>query len=515
MTLTAKQKLALARAAPKQRARMAATYRQQRGRAPARNLRAAGEGGQLTRILGPPRRNNATRSMLMNAAIKSIPRGPGGGFGREQLFRSSARNFQFAPRGHGYYDAFSNPCEHVILSASVGPATCIKGCSTDVVAGTTRVQGAYNSYVGMEPNPDAATNASAPPMRVKTEPVTFTTTNKKLIIFNPGSSDTNYGVVIGFRHVGPATNVMSFNVSQADGTVGVNSFPVVEAYIEKYLSASQFQMLGPTVTDSLHHTETKDGDPSTIDHSPVGRIESIPLRGSIRLKNVTESLAVGGSVRILRYNGSVRYWADPTVGVNRPPGVPGGVVSAAAGTVALGQHGSAGTTISGGVWQTHFNKPDIDVIDKICDMIRDSDRTRNLGAHELLTQKQINTHPADFVRSTMFTDDTHFDEAITRTRYNSVLVLIEDFAASTSQLNNSYEVVCHVHRAARFGFGTILHGKSQHLKTDPGQAAKHSTKEEVENFVKDVAGGAASEVLAGGTNNALNYLLGHPPPVAP
>lgn len=438
------------------------------------------------------------------AAMKSIPRGPVGGHSREVMFRSALRNIQFAPRGHGYYDAFSNPCEHVILSASVGPATCIKGCSTDVISGSARVQGAYKSMVGMEPNPEHATDATKVEFRVKTEDAQFNSTNKKLIIFNPGSSDTNYGVVIGFRYSGPATNTISFNFNQADGTAGTATERVVEAYIEKYLSATQFEILGPTATDAYSYIETKDGDPITMNAKPSGRIESIPLRGSVRIKNVTESLAVGGSVRMLRYNGSIRYWADPTVGQADLTGVHGGN--------SKGMSGSARSYLSGGQWHSPFNTPDIDVVEKICTMIRDSDRTRNLGAHELLNQKQVNTHPSDFVRSTMFTEDTHFDEAITRTRYNSLLVLIEDFAASSSNVNNSYEVVCHVHRAARFGPGTVLHSKSQHLKADPGAAAKNNALEEgLADFTKDVTSGAAAGVATEALKQGWEAALHHPP----
>lgn len=367
-----------------------------RARAVPRDLRAA---QQLTR------QQKASIAQMIAAQMRSVPRGPRGGQEREQLFRSGLRSAQFAPRGHGYYDAYNNKCESVLLGASVGPATCIHGVNLTTVPGVTKVTG---SYTYLDSSGQSLTGT--------------VTTNKKLIIFNPGSSDNTLGLVIGFMQ-------------------DPNNSANVVAQITNLITATQFGVLGPALKSQYDNASIVDGNPQAISTDPADRVESIPLRGSIRIKNVTENISVGGSVRVLRYNGSIRYWADPP--------------------------GSVGHTTR----DLAFNTPDVRTVLTLCDMIENSERTRHYGGKELQARHQINTHPADFIRSSAFESDVHFDEALVETRYNTVLILIDDFTSAQGQVGNTYEISAQVHRAGRFGPGTLLHAKAQNLH---GQPAAHS-----------------------------------------
>lgn len=433
MTLTAKQRSQVSKVSPVQKAALRAMYNAQNREAPksapARGLQQA----PPRDLRSMPAAIKAHMKQMIAAQLKSIPRGPVGGHTNQEMFRAALRSSQFAPRGHGYYDAFANKCENVLLGAAVGPATCIHGAALTTIPSTNRVSGSYEYVVG------TAAGGGGPLTGTKT-----LTTNKKLVIFNPGSSDSAIGVVIDFVH--PMT------AGQTDPT-NLDTTKISCRHSELII-AQQFGDLGPALQHNSNQIDQLDGNSLSTSLDPGDRVESIPLRGSLRIKNVTENVAVGGSVRVLRYNGSVRYWKDP----------------AGHRMIDLGisESGASGT---------NFSEPDVQMVLQLCDMIESSERTRHYNGKELLVSHQINTHPADFVRSTTFETDKHFQEVISRTRYNTVMILIDDFASSNNSMSNTYELCCQVHRAGRFSPGSILHAKGQELGGDPTMAARMATLE--------------------------------------
>lgn len=325
----------------------------------------------------------ALRAMRATANLQSIPRGPPQK--KESLFtRGALKTPQFAPRGHGYYDAFVQKPDSVVVSATTGPATVISGYSSDTIAGSGSVTGTYTLAGGLSG--------------------TYTG-NATLVVFNPGSSD---------NVLGKAYKV----VTASGGTVAMQVTPI---------TASQFDELGPTrdhsTLDAAHH----DADTAVDNLNPTRRVESIPLRGSLRIRNITEALSVGGTVRALRYNGGLQMNTDATP----------------------------------------FGTPDVQGFLTVCSMVRDSHRTKIFNGEELRAAHQSNTYPADFVRSMAFENDTTFAETMARPSYCSLLILIDDFTASNTLTNNSYEVSVMVQRAARFGMGTLLGGMARALPVRP------------------------------------------------
>lgn len=327
------------------------------------------------------------------AEIRSIPRGPPQKKGA-QFTQGALRTPQFAPRGHGYYDAFAQTPDSAVVSATTGPATVICGFSSDTIVGETTSTG-------------DVTVASL----LGGTMVTPHTGNATLIVFNPGSCDQ----VVGHIYKLVPNSSGAFNVSTQD------------------IRVSQFEDLGPTRTNATHDAQHHDGDPNTQNFDPTRRIESIPLRGSLRIRNVTEALSVGGTVRALRYNGGVNMNADSASNnVDDPSGAPSPAMFM-----------------------------------RLAAMVRDSPRTKVYNGEELRHGHQANTYPADFVRSMSFEVDRGFQDAVARPAYCNLIILIDDFAASTNQKNNTYEVNVMVQRAARFGMGTLLGGMARNLQVRP------------------------------------------------
>ena len=83
------------------------------------------------------------------------------------------------------------------------------------------------------------------------------------------------------------------------------------ALFSRAIRAIQYNQLGPTVAyndSASDHAGLANQTDAHGASQPRGRIESIPLRGSVRIRNITEPLAVGSLVRILRYNGGLKLW---------------------------------------------------------------------------------------------------------------------------------------------------------------------------------------------------------------
>jgi hypothetical protein len=166
--------------------------------------------------------------------------------------------------------------------------------------------------------------------------------------------------------------------------------------------------------------------------------------------NTTEERFQGGVVRVLRYNGGLLFGSDEDPA-----------------------DGTAGVNLN----------PTVDSYFKLRDLIRDSARTHHFSGRDFATMKQFNLHPADFIRSHTFSADKTLYDACLCPRFNTLLVLIDDFTASGTTSNNSYEVNCMVQRAARFAPGTLHHNNSKELKTDPAALSK-ATDSESKNLGK-------------------------------
>ena len=420
---------------PKQRA--------QAKRAPGRNLRQTNGAGTVAQRTAAQAAmiqslQAQVRALTLGARTKSIQ--PGLAPTKQERFTKGAlKNITFAPRGFGYYDAFTQTPDSACTSMSVGPVTTMVGHAIVPANGSSN---SYVSYTGPQGEKNIATN-------------------KQLIIFNPGSSNDVVGQI--YRYA-------------TDHTIGLSGTVYNATLSVTDITASQYDVL------------TDVGDSA---EAPRG-IENIPLRGSIKIQNVTETRAVGGVVRVLRYNGGLemnrivyKYDADldtlllwdhtlseafywNTAGEHntsfswvksssstqeRVASLPVATDHQMEGVIPYSQspvyYSSRGDPVS--------HK---DSFEALCQMIRTSDRTKRFGAHELLSPHQSNCYPADMVRSLTFDYGKSFEAALAQPSYCTVLILIEDFTSSSSGLGNSYELTCRVHRAGRFAPGTLHHSRA-------------------------------------------------------
>lgn len=295
--------------------------------------------------------------MRKNAEIRSIPRRQETKVPTKQLLPQALRSMQFAPRGHGYYDAYTNTVDTAMLSVSVGPCTVIEGFGRTTVVGW----GPFGAPGALSSNLSADTSASVD--------------NSCLIMFNPGRG---------------AKAVLSTIRKSALNASGIE---------QSSLFIPQFP-------------ESSEGD------------ECIPIRGSMQLTNVAESLTRGGTVRFLRYNSGLE--------------VPSSV----------------------------------EEYDELADMIRGSSRTQTMSGAQLTSTFQSNSYPADFSRSVQFSSQS-WTQGVQYPAYSTVLVLIDAFFPSSNGYNNTYEVTCKVQRAYRFMPGTTLHTLAREVPVLP---AEHQTR---------------------------------------
>lgn len=393
---------------------------------------SGGQAGQRKSNQRGAGRRQATRNqraLARGAMLRSIPRGPVQP--KDARFRGGAMTNQyFAPRGQGYYDAFASTPDAAILSTAVGPCTPIEGYARTILSGGSGVTDLpYHVSTG-----DSSLTANI-------------TTNAKLLIFNVGSSDSQLG--------------SSFELYDNGGIAAVRSEPIL---------ASAFAELGPAFLTFFEGSERYRGGDATRDNDVTMRVESIPLRGSLRLRNITERYSVGGEVRIMRYNGglALRHSFNAVEGLN-----------------------SLGVA---------------EFLD-ICDMMRDTKRSTTFGADDLLTAHQLNTYPSDSIRSHTFNSDTAFEESVLFPKFCSLIILIDDFKSGTAQINNTYSVNIVAHRAARFKPGSLLHHKARLMPTNPGLHHKLHQREATNPVASVVKGGAAAAGLAG-LATALPYIGG-------
>jgi hypothetical protein len=258
-------------------------------------------------------------------------------------------------------------------------------------------------------------------------------TSSTLILFNPGASDAEIATIHDI-------------VSSGTTSVSVRKRSVL---------CSQLLEFGPARPSSGgQFTEHADGDGDTRAHNVTRRICNLPLRGSIRIRNTTEGLNVGGVVRVLRLNAGVRMNEDLLGDTDRQDGNP---------------------TTSG-----YLN---------VCSMIRDSVRSKTFTGHELKASHQMNSYPVDFIKCMSFREDVTLNETISQPAFCTVAILIDNFLPSgTGARNNSYEITCQVHRAARYDPSSILGSLQRSLRTATDAVAAMTAKEE-----QKPAGSRASE----------------------
>lgn len=422
------------------------------------------------------------RAMNHTAGMKSIPRTVPTKV--QRYTQGGLSNLTIAPRGHGYYDAFVNAPEATILANSVGPVTPLQGIGRALVSGT----GNQSFSV-----PDVPIRAGVDALLYST-----VTTNSRLIVFNPGSSDD---VVAWILKPGPGGVIERETIRspQFTGSLG----PASDGHGIRDVPYGVLSRAepAPLVTESLHHPDVSSGtgarsgaEVGWAGNYPSMRTESIPLRGSLRIRNVTQALNVGGTVRILRYNGGLAF---------NMPRFQADVQGSEATSEAV--QGSA--------------PPDVDLgfYFWVCSMIRNAARTRHYGGSELCETHQVNTHPADFVRSHTFMQDTTFREALLAPKYSTTLILIDDFVDGAGGINNSYEINFNVQRAARFAIGSLLHTKAIVLRANPGFLNHHSNQEADKpspaNPVRPIShGGGASwmQGFGGGAKQIFDELQGNP-----
>jgi len=387
---------------------------------------------QMAKFMGQRGNRQANRAQRrnqqsQNAKIRSIPRNILPRLERFVQGLPSTTN-TVAVRGQGYYDAFVQHPETLVLASQVGPCTPVEGFTRYNIIGSGGVT-------------DATYYANA----------TVTTTvsdNTTLFVFNPGSS----------------TDVVAKAYSL---TANASNEAVVQ---ETPCSVTAFGEFGPAITNHGHDgNHNVDADhQSTM--SPGMRIESIPIRGSIRIRNITENYGIGGEIRIMRYNGGLLLGHD-TVGNNQTSGA-----------------------------LTPANYLDI------CDMLRDTKRALSLDGHEVKHPHQCNTYPADHVRSMTFQEDLSFHEVVRKPSYCSILVLVDNFKASQTQVNNSYSIAMTVQRAARFDPGTLLHSKSIVPDVNPIGHSQMSRGEALKPAAHALVKGAAHDILKAGANAATGRI---------
>lgn len=347
------------------------------------------------------------------AKVRSAPKGPPRGQGRTALFRNATTNIQFAPRGQGYYDAFANAPSEAVVASAIGPCTPVCGYSVDSIPSKEAVPISNTSK-------DTQNNELA---LLNTEHKSSWETSSTLILFNPGASDAEIATIHDI-------------VAATGGDVTVRKRSVL---------CTQLLEFGPARGNSSgQFTDHVDGDGVAQDSNPTRRICNLPLRGSIRIRNTTEGLNVGGVVRVLRLNAGIRLNEDLAGDTDRQDGNP---------------------TTTG-----YLN---------VCSMIRDSVRSKTFTGHELKASHQMNSYPVDFIKCMSFREDVTLNETISQPAFCTIAILIDNFLPSgTGARNNSYEITCQVHRAARYDPSSILGSLQRSLRTATDAVAAMTSKEE-------------------------------------
>jgi hypothetical protein len=384
----------------------------------------------------------------------------------------------FAPRGQGYYDAFIQQPDSAILSAAVGPVTAVSGAGRESIPARLPASTTAGEFMFTRPGITFGVQNAGDQIDVSRD-------NSTMILLNPGAS----GDVVGW---------ICHPVVSSPGTMTIMTTPI---------TVPQFQDFGPTVSIGMRPPNSHSGHPQHLDRAgdatasayahtptdgvgPAGRVENIPLRLSMQIRNTTAALDVGGMVRVLRYNGGLSLVASEDRGVG---GVP------------LSHAGATNTTpppISGQV--------DLEQYQLLKDMVRKATRTRHLSGSELCTPFQSNNYPADAMRSMSFESTRDFELAMREPSYNTTIILIDDFE-STSGKNNSYEVNLAAQRAARFAPGTAMHSLARTLRSNPQHHSNQSYTEASKpggTFLDSIYAGM--DKVGGAMKGGYDLAMAHP-----
>lgn len=382
------------------------------------------------------------------AASAALPNKPG----RERIaadvqFRSNPTNRrQIAPSGHGYYDAFTTMPNTAVTAMSIGLATPIKGLCRIGTPSVTMEQIVDSHGVG-------------------------DTTNALLLVFNAASNDAN---IARFYHMGASgvvehtakrPIVHAFNGLMAshlgDHNADGQPVPVSQGtgYVNEHGPGSEWSATLQTHDEVAH---------AHIPFSSDG-VESIPVRGSMRIRNVSEALKVGGVVRVLRFTGAMDLPSTTPGDPNMSP-----------------------------KWEG------------LLDGIRNSPHTVTYGGQELVHMKQINQYVVDQTRCTTFESTKNFDSGVMKPAMTTIYVLFESFAPSGSMVGNQYELTFCCQRLARFDAGTLLGSQAISVQDSAQFVSAARNKEEASGSffreVKDVAMGALPAIGGYALDAGMNWL---------
>jgi len=305
-----------------------------------------------------------------------------------QQFQSNPTNRrQIAPSGHGYYDAFVHEPNTAVTAISIGIATPVKGLARFASPSVSRS-------------------------------ITAGKLNTRLLVVNGASSSDAVAQFFYMLHhsaftCDPPVRVNAFNGMRSDGLLHA--------------------------TTMTPHIDTLPGDPDAwppmeqrVSNIPGSGIESIPVRGSLRIRNVSETMKCGGSVRVLRFTGGLPISTDHNDAIPNSDGVVGTAAE----------------------------------FEAICDMIRNSPHTTTYSGSELINMHQINQYVVDQTRCTSFSSKRTFRDGMTYPAMTNLLVLIEDFSPAGDNEGNVYEFTFCCQRLARFDVGTLLHSNATSIKND-------------------------------------------------
>lgn len=216
--------------------------------------------------------------------------------------------------------------------------------------------------------------------------------------------------------------------------------------------------------------------------------DCIPTRCSVRIRNVTQQMAVGGVVRVLRL--TTGFAVEKTAGVD-------GIATT---------NGELGRFVDG---------------------IRTHERTRTYGGDELVTTHQKNCSVVDQSRATHFTSwdmkikaqelpwtfpldwpqgarVTTFAAECHNPAYTPIAILFEPFTAAVSgseSLGNTYEVNIRSQYLAHYTQGSMLANSAVSPPTDPDSLTKHRDHEEHKASVLEKIG----QGLKAGSSWAWNH----------
>jgi len=428
--LTSKQKRAVATAPVEQRGKQLATY------VNARSLTRANVG-------------------KMRQFNDSLPRKPGPlPISADQQFRSNPTNrARVAPTGHGYYDAFLNAPTDACTLMSIGYATGLAGKARYT---TPRLPSLFQSGLaatGTVAHADLVDGyvVSSSPAWMAQEGIHAQSgiphvdsehmyNNACMLIFN------NYGTT---PQVGTAyMRVLGeYDGSLPSGGFADPNFDVL--YPDSSLSSA------PALTSSGFSAATQNNnklmtlglrtEPINVPQfEELGRhTDTLPVRLSMRIRNITENMRCGGLVHVLRYAG----------GFQGPSSV-----------------------------------RDLCALEH---MVRNSVHTRSYSGHELKEMHQKNSYVVDQMRAMQFFQASapvafgapgtttaqsggqpwsqdKFDNFLRSPAMTPIIVLIEPFTSDgNAPVNNTYEFTVAAQRLGRFMPGTTLHAMSHDVKTAP------------------------------------------------